>query len=475
MVWLAALSATTAAPARLAPLPHMGPTPLLHVLFNGPPGMKIAFFQGAAPLREFNTPVTVGLRPGYIYRVRISGFRGRPGLTLFPTLEVRGTLRGPPELPPARYPATFRLSEFDVLHLAEGAMLTKVIYLENPEKAFPEQGRVAEPIELSFPPDRDLLNEARNYGRPVLVVRIGDRDTSVAELQQESVPNTILFPDECSLGLPPCPPQLPWACFQWYDPIIGPRCPEEECLHDGGDAGHPAGFDGEGRLQGVDPEDTVAEYRDGEGRKRIACSNRVCLCVPRFGVLVTELRLEQARLAMVPAINLFEQKQVELEGRFGALRHHQYEQPIETIGRERPSEAEAVVATSVVGRVEGLQAVTAQLRSKDVTGVCIEQPRQVDRPLCLCKTCDHKVAQLGDIVTFTITYSNQGGRPITDVVVSDSLTGRLEYVPGSSKTSRSAVFTTQENESGSLILRWSIAGKLLPGESGTVTFQARVR
>ena len=110
VVWLAGLSAVMAAPAHPAPLPHMGPTPLLHVLFNGPPGMKIAFFKGAAPLREFNTPVTVGLRPGYIYRVRISGFRGRPGLTLFPTLEVRGTLRGPPELPPARYPATFRLS-----------------------------------------------------------------------------------------------------------------------------------------------------------------------------------------------------------------------------------------------------------------------------------------------------------------------------------------------------------------------------
>ena len=50
---------------------------------------------------------------------------------------------------------------------------------------------------------------------------------SEEDLRRESVPNTILFPDEHGLGLPPCPPQLPWACFQWYDPLIGPRCPEE--------------------------------------------------------------------------------------------------------------------------------------------------------------------------------------------------------------------------------------------------------
>src|SRR5262245_22856223 len=109
VAWLAAVSAMPAAPSRPMPLPQLGPTPLLYVRFNGPPGMRIAFYQGAAPVREFAMPVTVGLRPGYISRVRISGLPGRPGLTLFPTLEVRGTLRAPAELPASRYPAAFRL------------------------------------------------------------------------------------------------------------------------------------------------------------------------------------------------------------------------------------------------------------------------------------------------------------------------------------------------------------------------------
>ena len=84
-------------------------------------------------------------------------------------------------------------------------------------------------------------------------------------------------------------------------------------------------------------------------------------------------------------------------------------------------------------------------------------------------------AQIGDIATFTLKYTNPGGQPINDVVVSDSLTGRLEYVLGTEKSDRDAVFTTQPNEAGSQILRWQVKSPLQPGESGTVTFQVRIR
>ena len=40
----------------------------------------------------------------------------------------------------------------------------------------------------------------------------------------------------------------------------------------------------------------------------------------------------------------------------------------------------------------------------------------------------------------------------------------------SAKSDRDAVFTMQENEAGSLILRWEITGRLLPGQSGVVRF-----
>src|SRR5262249_53482799 len=139
----------------------------------------------------------------------------------------------------------------------------------------------------------------------------------------------------------------------------------------------------------------------------------------------------------------------------------------------------ATVATSemaaAVGRVEGLGVYTATEETCDVTVIC-EPPQVVlDKPMHLTKWADRQCAEVGDVGTFYLKYSNCGGKPIEDVAVSDSLTGRLEYVPGSAKTDRNAVFTTQQNEAGSVILRWEISGKLMPGQTGVISFQARVR
>ncbi len=93
----------------------------------------------------------------------------------------------------------------------------------------------------------------------------------------------------------------------------------------------------------------------------------------------------------------------------------------------------------------------------------------------LVKCADRPAAQPGDVVTFILRYSNHGGKPLTDVAVTDSLSPRLEYVPGSAASDRTAVFTTQDNGAGSVILRWEVSGRLLPGQTGTLRFQARVR
>jgi hypothetical protein len=61
------------------------------------------------------------------------------------------------------------------------------------------------------------------------------------------------------------------------------------------------------------------------------------------------------------------------------------------------------------------------------------------------------------------------------VVVSDSLAARFEYVKGSTKTDRDALFTTQLNEVGSSVLRWEFTAPLQPREHGLISFQVRVR
>src|SRR5262245_25315841 len=118
---LAALAALALSPAAFAqpqpccpPLPGRGPSPLLYVRLAGPPGTRVTLYQGRAVPRTFPTPAVVGFRPGYSYRVMFSGFADRPGLTLFPTINVHDSLVLPPKLNAASHPATLTIDADDL-------------------------------------------------------------------------------------------------------------------------------------------------------------------------------------------------------------------------------------------------------------------------------------------------------------------------------------------------------------------------
>lgn len=522
------------------PLPLHGPSPLLYIRFIGAPGLRVTFYQGRPRGRAFDAPVVAGMRPGYFYRVQLSHLPGHPGISLYPTLEVYGSLKLPSRLSAAKYPAPVVLTDSDIESALSGNMVSKVIYLENPDLAMPTTTPPDLPIELNLPPGGKLLAEARDRGRPMLVLRMGGRSlVSEEELARSTIPGTILHPGEKALSHPPVPPCLPLDCGPFHDPRLGPKPLEEECLHDGGDRGNRAGLDREGRLAGVEPEDTVAEFTDSYGRRHVTHSNRVCLCVPRFAVLRCEVPLSRYE----SAVGVNDTRRVEIHQGFASrtppLLTRKYEQLYGAHGRERPSINQAVtgtiplvrlevleavevplgpiallgtkaiftlteiertkllkqlelarqlssrasvqgessvIGTSVVGRIEaGARIVQAEAETRDLTVCCNEVPCPPDKPLVLIKCADRQSAQVGDVVTFLLKYSNHGGKPIADVAVTDSLTTRLEYIPGSSRSDRPAVFTTQQNEAGSLVLRWEINGKLMPGQSGVVRFQARVR
>jgi uncharacterized repeat protein (TIGR01451 family) len=501
--------------------------------------MRVSFYRDRSGPREFDLPVTVGFRPGYLYRIKLTGIPEHPGLALAPTLEVRGSLYPSPRVNPARYPAPLAFGETVLDRILEGVFVTRVVYLEHPDKAIPTATRPDQPVERTLPVEADLWESAREFGRPVLLIRLGERQADETDLRQRAIPGTILFPGEQGLAPPAAGPCLPWAGYQVHDPVLGPRPPEEECLHDGGDTGRPAGIDNQGRLGGLDPSDTVAEYTDSQGRRRLARSNRICLCVPRFAMLRSELplagflvrtgpgqapgMLAQKELGMrVPSLQTAQQEQLGalrsrirpggtageqgvgrllrlevLEGylmsqgpgdllgtavvqQLGERERVQLTKQLalaRNVGAKQSAEGfEQSRGPAVVGRVDGMKLVTATAELRDLTAICGETPQLLmDRPLLLNKWADRTSAQVGDVVTFSLRYSNNGGQPIDDVAVSDSLTGRLEYIPGSARSDRNAVFTLQENTSGSLILRWEISGRLLPGESGKVTFQARIR
>jgi uncharacterized repeat protein (TIGR01451 family) len=538
---LALLPLATQADAQMVPaLPGHGPSPLLYLRLVAPPGVRATFFQGAAPGRAFPAPMVFGVRPGYLYRIEIGHIPGHPGVSFFPTLEVRGSLQLPPNLGARSFPAPLLLTDADIEVVLAGSMVTKVVYLEHPDRAAPVATRPDMPLEIDLPPIVDPLCEARTRGRTMVIVRMGGRLlVSAEEIAHDSVPGTLLMPDEKALAAPARPPCVVCDGQTYWDPRYGPRPPEEECIHDGGDKGLPAGLDAYGNLHGLDPEDTVAEFTDSHGRRGVTHSNRVCLCVPRFGLLRIETPLGKAETVVVPGDTRHVLAQQLVSGRQPSEQANKYEIIKAVQAKKRPSvnlsiervgqierlevliaqelnlgpiallgtkaaltlsEVEKVklrqqvefarqlssnvplhqfvgeVGTAVVGRIEGgPQLVSAEVTTRDLTVCCNEVPCPPDKPLVLVKCADRNAAQPGDVVTFMLRYSNQGGRPITDVAVSDSLSPRLEYIPGSAQADRPAVFTTQTNEAGSVILRWEISGTLQPGLSGALRFKARVR
>src|SRR5262245_210334 len=121
--------------------------PLLYVRFQGPQGMRVTLYPGTPEERRYEAPVVVGLRPGYCYRVKLDHFDDSPGLELYPSLEVRGTLQMSPKVNVSNYPAPVLLDGRDVARIARGAMLTKVVYLENPCEAVPVATRPDEPLQ----------------------------------------------------------------------------------------------------------------------------------------------------------------------------------------------------------------------------------------------------------------------------------------------------------------------------------------
>lgn len=302
---------------------------------------------------------------------------------------------------------------------------------------------------------------------------------------------------------------------------------EEEYLCDGGDRGREVVFAPGGGLMNLDPADTVAEFRDGLGHAGIAVSNVVCFFAPRYA----EVRLIQAaegyynrRIVSRVERDLRLATNVTIEAERERTQIHQ---PVVARMRERASQfvnREGVAEFREVRVLEGLESlqIWAELGKtvgpRGVTGIqepmiqrkveyaqtltriqfpqvmgmtegvgelvstkgISELSRVEEKPLKpgvlqLTKTASVTSADIGDIVTFTIRYENIGEAVVNNIAVVDSLVSRLDYVVESALSSRDAVLIVQDNDVGSQVLRWEVKESLRRGESGTVSFKARVR
>jgi len=450
--------------------------PLQYVKIAGPKGMKATFYRGSVTPQVFDTPVIVALRPGYYYRLALSNLEEFPRESFFATLEARGSLLLSGKLRNSDFPASLNFSDDDFRKAANNVSIRKAILLERADHAIPLATTSDQPIEINIPATGDLLRDTRYAGVPLVLMHMGERKLDPVEML--NVPGTILLPGDKVLPAPTMPPHIPFACQPVFDPVAGPMNPSDlTALPDGGDTGLRAGITRDGKLVGIDATDTIAQYTDSRGGRRIAVSNRVGLCVPRYLVARTEFSfatrtassgLGTSRLAVGES----------MVGTRRTVESHLHRSGLEALNvKTRASGISTEAGLAVTAKLMGIE---QNVSTRIPVGVDATCPRPMgsepkDGPLKVIKFPDKSGALVGDIVTFFIRYTNTGGQPMSGIIIADSLHTRYEYVASSAKSDRAANFSTQPNEAGSVQIRWQIQGELAPGEVGIVSFQVRVR
>lgn len=267
-----------------------------------------------------------GMLVGGVYQLRIANIPQMEGEELFPTVEVIDRLYPPAGMAP-RFPIPIVLTEEELRAAADGRFVLRVVYIEPPQAAMPQQWPADSQPYFDVPAGEDALHVADRLGRPVAILRMGSRVPAtvgmgaaggpaplpVLWLDREAVPSRGL---ESAL---PAPPRLPlagptseasgaWATGSpvapgrvgiashsknqaaawnqtWRPPGIGGVWPADEYICDGGaERGIPAVHPLRPPV-GVQPEETVAYYTTRDGRAEVAVSNRVCLYAPRFAAV----------------------------------------------------------------------------------------------------------------------------------------------------------------------------------------------
>ena len=144
------------------------------VSISGPAQLKVALARDGQFLEPLTAPVVTGMLVGAVYRFRVTNIPFRPGEELYPTVEIIDKVT-PPTGREHRFPIPVVLTEDDLRLALSGALITRVIYVEDSENAEPIAMRPGEQATLDVGPNDNALKAAGQLGRPVAILRIGSR------------------------------------------------------------------------------------------------------------------------------------------------------------------------------------------------------------------------------------------------------------------------------------------------------------
>ena len=148
------------------------------IAFVGPEGMNVTWDIGGAGMFDSQPLVCPGrynFPQGAIYRLKIGSIAGRPGVELYPTLEVGPAMpRTEAFLAHNAIPVQLTPEDFD--QVLTGNFVTKVIYLPDPEYQELALAGVETLVSTRLDPGVDPIVEADRRGAILAIVRLGNKD-----------------------------------------------------------------------------------------------------------------------------------------------------------------------------------------------------------------------------------------------------------------------------------------------------------
>lgn len=496
-----------------------------------PQGALVALSVVSAFDLDRPSSLAAGLLVGEVYRFRITDIPYQAGREVFPTIELIDRLYPPPGQSD-RFSIPVSISEQELEMALEGKYVTRVIYLEDPNQATPQQQQAVEDVYFEVAPGQDPLVAADQLGRPVAILRIGGRVPSSEGADQRflygKAPVRVVSAGSANTSsqeviAPQC--RIPVCRNPWQPAGLSPPWPSDEYLCDGGDYGVQVSVRANRKIAGLEQEDTVAYFKTSDGQTVIVPSNRVCIYAPRFGavqqvvaVLAQEVHQRVATMNENLELVVNEElqasttaiEQLEPVGFFRSRATDLYR------GREQGGEIDAdqglisvqdallpyedfqIIRWGIIDRRENVRLAVAvddaltwssdqevqvlweeKLAVIDVSDQKVGSVYRLAEPdsprLRLVKIASTAAAKPGETVDFTLRLDNVGNRVIDHVTLVDNLSTRLSYVLGSAQSSLETRLTPEENGAGSLVLRWEIGQPLQPGDGGTISFRCRVR
>lgn len=134
---------------------------------------QVTFYEAMDRPIELAAPAQAGLLVGNVYRLKVSGLAEFPGVEFYPSIELIDRLH-PPAGREEDFPVDFEFTSEEFEWAANGRLVTKVIYLEQPQRVPTTLLDSVNRIQ-TIEPNLNAVAEADSLGRPMAIVRLGGR------------------------------------------------------------------------------------------------------------------------------------------------------------------------------------------------------------------------------------------------------------------------------------------------------------